>query len=32
VNQIREAFGFIGTPIRVHVRRRSREKAGAAGE
>jgi GTP-binding protein len=32
VNQIREAFGFIGTPIRVHVRRRRREKAGAAGE
>jgi GTPase len=29
VNQIREEFGFPGTPIRLHVRRRRRE--GAAG-
>ncbi len=26
VNQIRERFGFEGTPIRLHVRRRGREK------
>jgi GTP-binding protein len=25
VNQIREKFGFLGSPIRVHVRRRRRE-------
>jgi GTP-binding protein len=25
VNKIREAFGFLGTPIRLHVRRRQRE-------
>jgi GTP-binding protein len=24
VNQLREAFGFLGTPIRVHVRRRAK--------
>ena len=27
VNQIREAFGFLGSPIRLHVRRRRRETA-----
>ncbi|MGH9348297.1 MAG: ribosome biogenesis GTPase Der [Vicinamibacterales bacterium] len=26
VNQLRERFGFEGSPIRIHVRRRSREK------
>ena len=25
VNQIRDAFGFEGTPVRLHVRRRRRE-------
>ena len=25
VNQLREAFGFLGSPIRLHVRRRRRE-------
>jgi GTP-binding protein len=29
MNQLREAFGFFGTPIRIHVRRRHREKAAA---
>ena len=28
VNQIREEFGFLGSPIRVHVRKRSREGRG----
>jgi len=28
VNQIREAFGFLGSPIRVHVRKRRREDRG----
>jgi GTP-binding protein len=26
VNQIRDSFGFLGTPIRIHVRRRTRER------
>ncbi len=26
LNQLREAFGFLGTPIRLHVRRRSEKK------
>jgi GTPase len=26
VNQLREAFGFLGSPIRLHVRKRGREK------
>ena len=26
VNQLREEFGFVGSPIRVHVRKRGREK------
>ena len=30
VNQLREAFGFMGTPIRLHVRRRSRGRSDAA--
>ena len=29
-NQLREEFGFLGSPIRLHVRRRRRE-AGARG-
>ena len=27
VNQLREEFGFLGSPIRLHVRKRGREKA-----
>ncbi len=29
VNQLREQFGFVGTPIRIQVRRRTRSKPGA---
>jgi GTP-binding protein len=29
VNQLRERFGFVGTPIRLQVRRRSRGKPSA---
>jgi GTP-binding protein len=29
VNQIRESFGFLGTPIRLHVRRRGAERTAA---
>jgi GTPase len=28
VNQLRDRFGFEGSPIRIHVRRRGKEKAG----
>jgi GTP-binding protein len=27
-NRLRDAFGFVGTPIRIHVRRRERKGAG----
>ncbi len=27
VNRLREAFGFVGTPIRLHVRRRGRKRS-----
>jgi GTP-binding protein len=30
VNQLREKFGFVGSPIRVQVRRRDRKRAGGA--
>jgi GTP-binding protein len=30
VNQLRESFGFMGSPIRLHVRRRSRGRSDAA--
>ena len=29
INQLREAFGFVGTPIRLHVRRRTRKPQGS---
>lgn len=29
-NRLREEYGFLGTPIRLHVRRRARKRAGAA--
>jgi GTP-binding protein len=28
VNQLREEFGFVGTPIRVQVRRRAQKRKG----
>jgi GTP-binding protein len=31
VNRLREAFGFVGSPIRMHVRRRGRSPAGSRG-
>lgn len=31
VNQLRKSFGFVGTPIRIHVRAR-RDHAGRGGE
>jgi GTP-binding protein len=27
VNQLREEFGFLGSPIRIHVRKRGREQS-----
>ena len=30
VNQLREAFGFVGTPIRIQVRARRTERGGRA--
>src|SRR5439155_17080157 len=30
INQIREHFGFIGTPLRIQVRRRAKKGAGGA--
>ncbi len=28
INQLREEFGFVGTPIRVQVRRRAQKRKG----